>query len=110
MARNTLILLRQATERGGLPLTTTGNLSCAVVAEMRTIIEWPGYDQVDAFRLHKVINEFDVLPLHVVRLSCGAACPDQPPTRQINPTRCTVRYFTPIQQGGTSAHAGLPDR
>ena len=39
MARNTLILLRQAIERGGLPLTATGNLSRAVVAEMRELIE-----------------------------------------------------------------------
>jgi len=34
VARNTLILLRQAIERGGLPLTATGNLSRAVVANM----------------------------------------------------------------------------
>jgi hypothetical protein len=49
VARNTLILLRQAIERGGLPLTATGNLSRAVVAEMRGLIEWPHYDQSDAF-------------------------------------------------------------
>src|ERR1700735_535917 len=41
VARNTLILLRQATERGGLPVTATGNLSRAVVAEMRKLFEWP---------------------------------------------------------------------
>jgi hypothetical protein len=35
VVRNTLILLRQAIERGGLPLTATGNLTRAVVAEMR---------------------------------------------------------------------------
>ena len=57
VARNTLILLRQAIERGGLPLTATGNLSRAVVAEMCKLIEWPDYDQADAFRLNKVINE-----------------------------------------------------
>jgi hypothetical protein len=34
VARNTLILLRQAIECDGLPLTATGNLSRAVVAEM----------------------------------------------------------------------------
>jgi hypothetical protein len=62
LARNTFILLRQAIERGGLPLTATGNLSRAVVAEMCKLIEWPGYDQADAFRLHKVINEPDFLP------------------------------------------------
>jgi hypothetical protein len=73
MARNTLILLRQVIERGGLPLTATGNLSRAVVAEMRKLIEWPHYDQADAFRLNKVINEPDFLPLHVVRLLAQAA-------------------------------------
>ena len=43
--RNTFIL-QKAMERGGLPLTATGNLSRAMVAEMRELIEWPGYDQV----------------------------------------------------------------
>src|SRR5580704_16254786 len=43
VARNTLILLRQATERGGLPVTATGNLSraawtrVAACARVRTI-------------------------------------------------------------------------
>lgn len=60
VARNTFILLRQAIERGGLPLTATGNLSRAVVAEMCKLIEWPHYDQAEAFRLHKVINEPDL--------------------------------------------------
>ena len=73
VARNTLILLRQAIERGGLPLTATANLSRAVVAEMCKLIEWPNYDQADAFRLNKVINEPDFLPLHVVRQLAQAA-------------------------------------
>jgi hypothetical protein len=72
-ARNTFILLRQAIERGGLSLTATGNLSRVVVAVMRKLIEWPGYEQADAFRLHKVINEPDFLPLHIVRLLAEAA-------------------------------------
>ena len=38
VARNTFTLLRHAIERGGLPLTATGNLSRAVVAEMRNFI------------------------------------------------------------------------
>src|SRR5215211_7665039 len=73
VARNTLILLEQAIERGGLPLTATGNLSRAAVAEMCKVIEWPDYDQADAFRLNKVINEPDFLPLHVVRQLAQAA-------------------------------------
>jgi hypothetical protein len=73
VARNTLILLGQAIERNGLPLTATGNLSRAVVAEMCKLIEWPDYDQANAFRLCKVINEPDFLPLHVVRTLAQAA-------------------------------------
>src|SRR5260370_27103576 len=73
VACNTLILLRQVIERGGLPLTATGNLSRAVVAEMCKLIEWPDYDQADAFQFNKVINEPDFLPLHVVRLLAQAA-------------------------------------
>ncbi len=73
VARNTLLLLGQAIEHGGLPLTATGNLSRAVVTDMRKLIEWPGYDQADAFRLHKVINEPDFLPLHIVRLLAESA-------------------------------------
>jgi hypothetical protein len=32
------------------------------------LIEWPDYDQAEAFQFNKVINEPDFLPLHVVRL------------------------------------------
>ena len=73
IARNTLILLRAAIAHGGLPLTATGNLTRAVVAEMCTLITWPDYDQADAFRFNKVINEPDFLPLHVVRQLVQAA-------------------------------------
>ena len=34
---------------------------------MCKLIEWPDYDQADAFRFNKVVNEPDFLPLHVVR-------------------------------------------
>ena len=61
MARNTLILLQQVSERRGLPVTATGNLSRAVVTEMRKLIEWPDYDQVAMFQFKKVINEPDFL-------------------------------------------------
>ena len=43
------------------------------MAEMRKLIEWPNYDQADAFRFNKVINEPDFLPLHVVRQLAQAA-------------------------------------
>jgi hypothetical protein len=43
------------------------------VAEMCKLIEWPDYNQADAFRFNKVINEPDFLPLHVVRQLAQAA-------------------------------------
>ena len=101
VARNTLILLRQAIERGGLPLTATGNLSRAVVAEMRELIEWPGYDQADAFRLHKVINEPDFLPLHIVRMLAEAA--------KLVRTQRGKLVATPLGKSGGSAWTS-PDR
>jgi len=73
VARNAVILLRRAIETGGLNLTQTGNLSRSVVAEMIEIVEWPGFDKAEAFRLHKVINEPDFLPLHFVRVLVKAA-------------------------------------
>ena len=72
-ARNALILIRRAIESAGLSVTATGNLTRAVVAEMCKLIDWPDYDQADAFRFNKVINEPDFMPLHVVRLLCEAA-------------------------------------
>jgi hypothetical protein len=73
VARNALLVLRHAIETGGLKLTQTGNLSRSVVAEMVEIVEWPGFHKTEAFRLHKVINEPDFLPLHFVRVLVKAA-------------------------------------
>ena len=67
VARNALILLHSASVGPGLKLTTTGNLSRSVVAEMVDLFTWPGFDKTEAFRLHKVINEPDFLPLYFVR-------------------------------------------
>ena len=53
VARNTLILLQQATDRGGLPVTATGNLSRAVVAEICKLFEWPDYDQAAVLQFNK---------------------------------------------------------
>lgn len=66
VARNTLILVRRAADGEGLKLTATGNLSRAVVAEMVDLFDWPGFDRADAFRLHRVVNEPDFLPLFFV--------------------------------------------
>lgn len=67
VTRNSLILLRRAADSGGLKLTAAGNLSRSVVAEMVDLLEWPGFDRTEAFRLHKVVNEPDFLPLFFIR-------------------------------------------
>jgi hypothetical protein len=67
VSRNTLILLHAASAGSGLKLTTTGNLTRGVVAEMIDLFTWPGFDKADAFRFHRVINEPDFLPLYFVR-------------------------------------------
>ena len=67
VARNALVLLHSASTGPGLKLTTTGNLSRSVVAEMCDLFTWPGFDKAEAFRFHKMINEPDFLPLYFVR-------------------------------------------
>lgn len=73
VARNALILLERAIETGGLGLTATGNLSRAVVAEMRELIDWPAYDQAVALQFDRVVNEPDFAPLYIVRNLAQAA-------------------------------------
>ncbi len=67
VARNALLLVRHASVGSGLKLTATGNLARSVVAEMIDLFDWPDFDRVEAFRLHKVVNEPDFLPLFFVR-------------------------------------------
>ena len=67
VTRNALILLHAASVGPGLKLTATGNLSRQVVAEMCELLTWPGFDKAEVFRLHKVVNEPDFLPLFLVR-------------------------------------------
>jgi hypothetical protein len=62
-----MLLLRRASETGGLKLTATGNLSRAVVEGMLGI-KWPDYDKAVLVRYNKVINEPDFLPLHFIRV------------------------------------------
>jgi hypothetical protein len=103
VARNTLILLRQAIEDSGLALTATGNLSRAVVADMRKLMEWPNYDQADAFRLHRVINEPDFLPLHVVRQLAEAATLVRPQGGKLLATALGKSMLSQARQGSLLA-------
>ena len=103
VARNTLILLRQTIERGGLPLTATGNLSRAMVAEMCKLVEWPDYDQADAFRFNKVINEPDFLPLHIVRTLAQAATLVRAQRGKLSATPLGKSMLSEAQQGSLPA-------
>lgn len=67
VARNALILMHAADIAPGLKLTMTGNLSRSIVAEMCDAFSWPEFDKSKAFRLHKVVNEPDFLPLFLIR-------------------------------------------
>jgi len=117
VARNTLILLRHAIDRNGLALTATGNLSRAVVAEMRELMAWPNYDQADAFRLHKVINEPDFLPLYVVHQLAEAATLVRPKRGKLMATPLCQSMLSEERQGSLLAilfhlafwHADLGD-
>jgi hypothetical protein len=44
IARNALILMRAASAGQALKMTATGNLSRAVVADMRDLFTWPGLE------------------------------------------------------------------
>ena len=73
VARNVLILLLAASVGVGLKLTSTGNLSRAVVAEMSKRFWWPEFERSTAFEFNRVVNEPDFLPLHFVRHLTQAA-------------------------------------
>ena len=68
VTRTALLLLQRAADLAGLKLTATGNLARSVVEEMFGLIEWPNFDKLDFLDFHRVINEPDFWPLHVVRV------------------------------------------
>ena len=67
VARNALVLLREASGRG-LKMTPAGNLPRAAVAAMEEAMAWPGRDPADARRGGKVLNEADFRQLHFLRI------------------------------------------
>ena len=99
ITRNALLVLRRATDTGGLKLTATGNLSRAVVAEMFEIMEWPGRDKNELFRFHKVINEPDFLPVYFVRVLLQATKLLRTHRGKLVPTRLGKRMLAPERSG-----------
>ena len=100
---NALILLRRATETGGLKLTATGNLSRAVVEEMFGIIQAPDYDKAELLRFQKVINEPDLLPLHFIRILTQAAKLIRTHRGKLSPTPLGRRMLAAEQHGPLQA-------
>jgi hypothetical protein len=56
VARNTLILLRQATERDGLALTATGNLSSAAGCSGLVFMKTANLSGSSAIRSHSTLS------------------------------------------------------
>jgi len=72
LASNALTFLSHVDS--GTKLTNTGNLTRALVAKMAGAFVWPDFDLGEAFvRRHRIVNEPDFLPLHVVRIFCDRA-------------------------------------
>lgn len=67
----TRLFLRLAAENKGAPLTATGNLNRAWVAQMLEKMEWPR-KHMERFKglPMKVIDEHYVKPLHIIRVVC----------------------------------------
>ena len=72
VARNALVLLREASGRG-LKLTPAGSLPRATVAAMEEAMAWPGRDPADSRRGGKVLNEADFTQLHFLRKAAETA-------------------------------------
>jgi hypothetical protein len=103
VARNTLLLLDHAHKSDGLKLTATGNLSRAVVDEMRPVMRWPDYDPAEAFAFHKVVNEPDFLPLHFVRSMAQMAQLLEPQRGKLAPTELGIGMLDTRHQGALQA-------
>ena len=67
MARNALVLLGAAAGGDGLALTARGNLARDAESAMREAMDWPGCAWEERRRAGKVLNEWQVGELHLVR-------------------------------------------
>ena len=69
----TRLMIQRAQAPGGLTLTATGALSRADVRAIFDAMSWPGYDKVTALLMNKVLNEADVMPVELTRLTAHTA-------------------------------------
>lgn len=70
LLRNARIFLRAASSAKGAPATAAGNLNRAFVGEMLEALDLPQGHREAIREINKVVNEDDVLELHIVRVVC----------------------------------------
>jgi len=63
-----LVLSHMEAEKG-VKLTSTGNFNRKFVEWMVQEFDWPGYEPGAVWRLNKILNEPDFLPLHFIRVA-----------------------------------------
>lgn len=69
----TRLMLERAHALSGLTLTATGTLSRADVRAIFDAMKWPGYDKAQVLIMNKVLNEADVMPVELTRLTAQVA-------------------------------------
>jgi len=69
----TRLMIQRAQAIKGLTLTATGALSRADVRALFETMSWPGYDKANALAMNKVLNEADVMPVELTRLTAQTA-------------------------------------
>lgn len=69
----TRLMIQRAQAIDGLTLTATGALSRADVRALFDAMSWPGYDKANALAMNKVLNEADVMPVELTRLTAQTA-------------------------------------
>jgi len=70
---NARLFLSAVANRESTQATQTGSLQRAVVSDMLRVLEWPRA-YMEPIRNHfRVINELDVWPLHIIRITCEMA-------------------------------------
>ncbi|WP_342166994.1 hypothetical protein [Methylobacterium sp. SD21] len=69
----TRLMIQRAQAIDGLTLTATGALSRADVRAIFDAMSWPSYDKINALAMNKVLNEADVLPVELTRLTAQTA-------------------------------------
>lgn len=67
------LILRRMDDEGGIKLTATGNFSRKFVERMVREFRWPDFEPERVWRLQKVLNEADFLPLDFLHVILGLA-------------------------------------